>query len=173
MPRPPEFKLPRRPDRTWWWAVAASAMVHLLILSVRATDWFWSEGTPPEVRFIPLQPVLPQVDMPSRRPPIPAPEPQRRRRSDLPPPVAREPERPPSDVTEADRPGVPLAPRDSGGVAVEPPGPDAPRGIPRLRPQLGEGKLWVTPLPLAPQELAQRLTRTHYELVDSAVSEIV
>jgi hypothetical protein len=45
--------------------------------------------------------------------------------------------------------------------------------VPRLRPAIGEGKLWVRPLPLAPQELAQRLTRSHYELIDSAVSAIV
>jgi hypothetical protein len=47
------------------------------------------------------------------------------------------------------------------------------QSVPLLRPSLGAGKLWVRPLPLAPRELAQRLSRSHYELVDSAVSEIV
>jgi hypothetical protein len=146
--------------------------VHVLLLSIRATDWFWSEGTPPEVTFIPLQPLLPQVEMPYREP-RPEPTAPRRRRPDVPPPVAQEPDRPPSDVAAAEPPGIPDTPRDTGGVPVIPPGPDAPRGIPRLRPQLGDGRLWVQPLPLAPRELAQRLTRSHIELVDSAVSEIV
>jgi hypothetical protein len=43
----------------------------------------------------------------------------------------------------------------------------------RLRPARGEGKLWVQPLPLAPKQLAQRLTRSHIELIDSAVTVIV
>lgn len=170
MPRPPEFRLPRKRD-PWWWALAASVAVHVLLLSIRATDWFWSGGQPPEVTYIPLQPVLPQVDMPYRRPQAPAPTP--RRRPNLPPPVTRDPELPPSEVTAADRPGIPDAPRDTGGVPVVPPGPETPRGIPRLRPQFGDGRLWVQPLPLAPRELAQRLSRSHYELVDSAVSDIV
>jgi hypothetical protein len=172
LPPSPEFQLPPRRDRGWWWAIAISVLAHVLILSVRATDWFWAEGRPPEVRFIPLQPDLPQVDMPYRREPRPESQPRRPPR-EVTPPVAREPSREPAGEIAVEQPGVPQAPRDTAGEPVPVPGPDAPRGIARLRPRQGEGKLWVQPLPLAPQELAQRLTRSHLELVDSAVSEIV
>ena len=43
----------------------------------------------------------------------------------------------------------------------------------RLRPSLGEGGLWVRPLPVPPKDLAKRIARTHAELVDSAVTAIV
>jgi hypothetical protein len=45
--------------------------------------------------------------------------------------------------------------------------------IGRIGPGLAEGRLWVRPLPLPPQELAKRLEKTHVELVDSAVTAIV
>ena len=38
---------------------------------------------------------------------------------------------------------------------------------------MGEGKLWVHPLPAPPREIAQTLAQTHAQLVDSAVSAIV
>ncbi|HZI75479.1 MAG TPA: hypothetical protein VFD73_15945, partial [Gemmatimonadales bacterium] len=47
------------------------------------------------------------------------------------------------------------------------------RPVPRIGPGLAEGKLWVRPLPLPPRELAQRLSRSHAALVDSAVTSIV
>ncbi len=59
---------------------------------------------------------------------------------------------------------------DTGGPAPR------PRAIPpigRIGPGLAQGRLWVRPLPLPPRELAQRLTRTRAELVDSAVTSIV
>lgn len=59
---------------------------------------------------------------------------------------------------------------DTGTVA---PGPGVRRGVARLSPALGEGKLWVRPLPLPPRELARAVTRSHVELVDSAVTAIV
>lgn len=43
----------------------------------------------------------------------------------------------------------------------------------RIGPALGDGRLWVRPLPLPPKELARRIERTHAELVDSAVTAIV
>jgi hypothetical protein len=43
----------------------------------------------------------------------------------------------------------------------------------RIGPGLAEGRLWVRPLPLPPQELAQRLTRSRAQLLDSAVTSIV
>ncbi len=62
---------------------------------------------------------------------------------------------------------VPMAPPQAPGAAARP-------GAPlRLGPARGQGTLWVQPLPLPPRELAQRLSRSHIELVDSAVSAIV
>lgn len=43
----------------------------------------------------------------------------------------------------------------------------------RIAPGLAGGKLWVEPLPLPPKELAQRLQRSHAELVDSAVTATI
>lgn len=171
MSAPPEFRFPTRRDRSWGWAIALSVVAHVLLLSLRASDWFWADGTPPTVNLIQLNPDLPQVDMPFVRDRPPRAE--RRRTPPTEVPVTDQPDRPPAEVAAAEPPGLPFAPRDTGGVAVETPTVDAPRGIPRLRPRLGDGRLWVQPLPLPPQELAQRLTRTHIELVDSAVSEIV
>lgn len=58
-------------------------------------------------------------------------------------------------------------------VVPTPGPPGAGAGPGRLGPARGEGTLWVQPLPLPPRELAQRLSRSHIELVDSAVSAIV
>ncbi len=43
----------------------------------------------------------------------------------------------------------------------------------RIGPRLGDGRLWVRPLPVPPKELATRLGKSHVELVDSAVNVIV
>jgi hypothetical protein len=43
----------------------------------------------------------------------------------------------------------------------------------RIGPGLAQGRLWVRPLPLPPRELAQRLSRSRAELLDSAVTSIV
>lgn len=169
MRRPPEFTLPRR--REWsWWALVASVVAHVLLLSLRAS-WFWSEGTPPDVTLITLEPGIAVVDMPYREPAA-APRASRRPPEEIDAPVS--PGAPaPAEQVAAGAPGGPTpTPRDTAG------GPAAPEGtgrrtVPRLRPSYGEGVLWVRPLPLPPGELAQRLTRSHYELVDSAVSEIV
>jgi hypothetical protein len=49
--------------------------------------------------------------------------------------------------------------------------PRTPAG--RIGPALGDGRLWVRPLPLPPRALARRLRPSHVELVDSAVTAIV
>lgn len=65
---------------------------------------------------------------------------------------------------------VQRAPAESVSAAPD----SAPRpGVRRIGPAMGEGKLWVRPLPAPPRELAQTLAQTHAELVDSAVSAIV
>lgn len=79
------------------------------------------------------------------------------------------------------QPDLTIEPRvvrsDTGTLAPVRPPPGAtpePRpGMARIGPARGQGTLWVQPLPLAPRALAQRLSRTHLELVDSAVSAIV
>jgi len=43
----------------------------------------------------------------------------------------------------------------------------------KLVPDLGDGRLWVRPLPLPPKELAKRLDKSNAELVDSAVTQII
>jgi hypothetical protein len=147
--------------------------VHAVILSVKAVGWFWAGGVPPEVQYVQLTTDLPQVDM-TYRPPLPPPSRERRGPERQPVPAAPDIPAPRApEVVAAEQPGIPSASRDTGGVPVEVPSSVTPRGIPRLRPLIGEGKLWVQPLPFAPQELAQRLTRSHYELVDSAVTDIV
>ena len=59
---------------------------------------------------------------------------------------------------------APAATADSGSGTV---------GARRIAPGLAGGKLWVEPLPLPPKELAQRLQRSHVELVDSAVTATI
>jgi hypothetical protein len=53
------------------------------------------------------------------------------------------------------------------------PPPAGAGGVARIGPGLGNGALWVRPLPLPPKELAQRLQRSHVELTDSAVKATV
>lgn len=78
-------------------------------------------------------------------------------------PLRLEPDR--IDTTTPVRP-EPLAPTPPDSVVR--PGPAG-----RIGPALGDGRLWVRPLPLPPKELAQRIERSHAELVDSAVTAIV
>jgi len=77
-------------------------------------------------------------------------------------------------------PPVRVAPVDTAHpprqIASVPPPDSSP--LPRTRagrigPALGDGRLWVRPLPLPPKQLAARLGRSHAELVDSAVTAIV
>ena len=81
-----------------------------------------------------------------------------------------EPERveaPPVEVP----PSAPVAePADTPAT----PAPARPQRTVRIGPALGEGKLWIRPLPAPPREIARELVgRSHVELVDSAVSAIV
>jgi hypothetical protein len=83
------------------------------------------------------------------------------RRTPLPPqePVDRDTATPP-----APEPLLPITP-DSAAAARTPAG--------RIGPALGDGRLWVRPLPLPPRSLAERLRPGHVDLVDSAVTAIV
>jgi hypothetical protein len=73
----------------------------------------------------------------------------------------------PEDTAATRRPPEPyqVPPPDTGGVPRSP--------VARIGPALGDGRLWVRPLPLPPRELAKRLQPSHAELVDSAVTAIV
>lgn len=145
-----------------WLAFGVSLAVHSLLFLV-VIEGYLPEVERPRTGLIIL--------------PVPAPEPERatptpfyvprqargqgRAHVPLPPANPRPPEQgaPP-------RPEVvyPVSP-DTGGV------PRSPVG--RIGPALGDGRLWVRPLPLPPRELAKRLSPTHGELVDSAVTAIV
>ncbi len=167
---PPKLRLPRAPR---WPAVAivASTLVHSLLL------FGWIEGRVPVLPHRPgaLIVLLPPaegpqvVTMPFRiphpigpagsgtvgaRPPRPALPP---RRAEV---VAAlpEPERPPPRVRT-----------DTGSTPAE----RRRAAIGLIGPGLAQGRLWVRPLPLPPKELAERLTKSHTELVDSAVTAIV
>lgn len=147
--------------RRRWLALGISAAAHSLLFFVVI------RGTPPRIAqrgplFIPLpipeqeqdrmRPTRyydPRVDqgMGDRRTPLPPVRPAR------PDTVAPVPES--------------LLPRTPDSMAV----PRSPVG--RIGPAMGDGRLWVRPLPLPPRALAERLQGSHVELVDSAVTAIV
>jgi hypothetical protein len=90
-----------------------------------------------------------------------------------PAPPVRQPRRLPERpaVPEVVIPQLRLQPADTG---LRRPSPAPSRGpVGRIGPGLGEGVLWVRPLPLPPRELAQRLRKTHVDLVDSAVTATI
>jgi hypothetical protein len=173
---PPRFELRLAPRARWpWIAILASVLVHSALL------FGWVTGRLPTVPRLPHQLIVlappsdgtDQVPMrfePPRamtrndRAPGESPQGTRARpavRPELPPPsrpVPALPERQPRAVA-AD---TGSAPRRSW---LEPPG--------RIGAGLGEGQLWVRPLPLPPRELAERLTQNRAQLVDSAVTAIV
>jgi hypothetical protein len=60
-------------------------------------------------------------------------------------------------------------PVDTGSAAASRPPPP----VELIGPGLADGRLWVRPLPLPPRDLAKRLSKSHTELVDSAVTAIV
>ena len=176
MPPPFEFHLRKRPP--WpWIAVTVSIVVHSLLL------FGWVTGRLPDIPRLPRQLIV-------ISPPADGPE-QTSMRYQLPERVGEQgtsevpaPRRPPGErrlrATRPELPPVPEAvtvlpkpetrelPQSDSGSA-----PTPVARASRIGPGLAEGRLWVRPLPLPPRELAQRLTRTKAELLDSAVSAIV
>ena len=88
--------------------------------------------------------------------------------------------------------GAPPAPLDAGAALDAGGAPAPPPGIPAagaaasgdtgsrparaaagIRPQYGDGSVWVEPYPETPAALADRVRRSHGQLVDSAVTAIV
>ncbi len=176
MPRPLDLSgLPREPRRRPWAAIALSAAAHLALFL-----FGWIEGRLPDLpRRAPQIVILtppggaPEaVEMTYRRGGGLAGPQGRAATPGLEPERALEPRRPaappPRESAPDDR--VLLPPPDTGGLPAPAAGPPL---IGRIGPGLAEGRLWVRPLPLPPKELAQRLERTHADLVDSAVTAIV
>ena len=173
MPRPFDLQLPKRP-RWPWIAIAASVLVHVLLL------FGWVTGRLPDVPQLPRQLIV--LAQPAEGPErintpyqVPAPTGRRERPQSRRPTEGRRPDRPelparPEAVRVLPSPPTPEPPRaDTGSV----PAARAPVRATRIGPGLADGRLWVRPLPLPPRELAQRLSRSRAELLDSAVSAIV
>jgi hypothetical protein len=169
-----EFHLRKRPP--WpWIAVAASILVHILLL------FGWITGRLPDVPRFPRQLIV--ISQPADGPE------QTTMRYQLPELVGEQgtaevptPRRGTARA-RATRPELPTAP-EAVTVLPKPETRDPPEAdsastpaavarASRIAPGLAEGRLWVRPLPLPPQELAQRLSRSRAVLLDSAVSAIV
>jgi hypothetical protein len=171
--QPRNLWLPR-PKRWRAWAIAISAAVHALLFLVKVGAYLPPGKLPPALVYL-LPPGAEgqrAFDMPYREPggaadrgrstgitprpqqePTPVPEPEVVQPAPVAPPV----------VVQQELTPVPPARVDSGR------GP----GVRRIGPAMGEGKLWVRPLPAPPQEIAQTLAQTNAQIVDSAVSAIV
>ena len=156
----PELWLPR--SRRWpVWAIGLSVAVHVVfILLFRAEAYVPRLPPRPSTNVILLAPPEAErreVFMPfGGAPALPRTAPRIAVRATI-----------PDNLPEPDTAGLDFPP-----VTVVDSGPYR-RSIGRIAPSLAGGGLWVRPLPLPPQELAQRLTRSHEELVDSAVTAIV
>jgi hypothetical protein len=171
--RPP-FDLRPPKVRPWpWIAVLASVVAHSILL------FGWVGGRLPSVPPLPRQLIVlaepaqghDQVPMRYALPQVVG---ERRVR---PPPRVRsgQSERTGSRPVLPNRPVVPVLPQPRPPVSADTGSrpPREPAMVGRIGPGLAEGRLWVRPLPLPPRELAQRLTKSRAELLDSAVTVIV
>jgi hypothetical protein len=167
LPRHPEHLF--APRQRWpWLAIAASVVVHSLLL------FCWIEGRQP---ILPRRPSQLIVLAPPAEGPAAVPMPYRVPRAegsagpgitgDRPSPPAPRPR--PQSVAELPEPVVTPPNPDTGRAPAPGPRP----AIGRIGAGLADGRLWVRPLPLPPKELAQRLSKSHVALVDSAVTAIV
>jgi hypothetical protein len=168
---PPDLGRLRRRGRTPWVAIGVSAAAHAALLLFGRIH-----GRLPEIPRRPAQIVVlaPPAEGPREVPMVLRRGEEPTGRSGRGPVPARTPPRPEPElpVVVEERALPPESePVDTGSA---PAAPRQPAMIGRIGPSLAEGRLWVRPLPLPPQELAERLTRQkHAELVDSAVDAIV
>jgi len=169
LPRRVEIALP--PRRRWpWIAIAASVAVHSLLL------FGWVGGRRPTM---PRRPSELIVLTPPAQGPTAVPMPFQLPRANGPagPGIAGErPTRPalrprpqPEPVAVLPEPRPLPVPVDTGSA----PAPTRRAPAELIGPGLADGRLWVRPLPLPPKDLAKRLSKSHVELVDSAVTAIV
>lgn len=176
MPARFDVNLPKRAP--WpWMAIAASVVVHCLLL------FGWVTGRLPDVPRLPRQLIVlsPGTEGAEQAlPPYRAASLIGERGARALEPGRRRPFQP-----RVARPELPTR-REAVSVLPPPTKPEPPRidldraptaraqaQIGRIGPGLAEGRLWVRPLPLPPRELAQRLSRSRAQLVDSAVTAIV
>jgi hypothetical protein len=166
---------PPRERRFPWVAAAVSLAAHLPLFLVVIGAWLppLPPALPERVVLIPLGAEGNRaVEMVLDQQPAGGPA-QREERtagvSRLPRVETGPPEEPPPIEPAPDAPAVVARP----SPVVAPEAGPAARGHGRIGPSLGDGKLWVRPLPLPPGELARAVTRSHAELVDSAVTAIV
>jgi hypothetical protein len=174
--RPPfDLRLPQR--RPWpWIAIAISVVVHSVLL------FGWVGGRLPSIPPLPRQLIV--LSAPSEghhQFPMHFDRPQtmgEQRPRDLPQARRGGAARPPARPALPNRPKPVAALPEPARAAPQPADTGAPplraeARVGRIGPGLAEGKLWVRPLPLPPQELAQRLSKSRAQLVDSAVTAIV
>jgi hypothetical protein len=164
--RPLELRPPL--ERGWPWpAIIASVAVHSLLLFGYVSGRLPVLPPRPPQLVVLLPPVEgPRaVELPFREAPPNAGQPQAPARR----PARRLPERP--TVPEVAIPQLDVPAADSSAARATVPATRGP--VARIGPGLGEGVLWVRPLPLPPRELAQRLRKSHTELVDSAVTATI
>ncbi len=158
MARLPDLQFPQQ-RRQPWLVLAASIALHLglLALLLFGTHVPQMAVTSARVRLSPL-PVVDTRSHASRRAPT-------EDRTATPMVVPRH--LPPASAGAVDTGSSPATPATHDA--------DARRSTPfaRLGPARASGTVWVRPLPLAPRELAARLSRSHSELADSAVTAII
>jgi hypothetical protein len=173
--RPPlDLRLPKR--RPWpWLAIGASVVLHTVLL------FGWVGGRLPSVPRLPRQLIVlsppegsPEVSMQYQLPRA-ATQPSRQESSDS---RRRNLTRRPLPTAATNRPRTVAAlpekkPEPTAADTGSSPRLRSPAPLGRIGPGLADGKLWVRPLPLPPRELAQRLSGTQAQLVDSAVTAIV
>lgn len=166
--RLPELDL-RGHRRLRWPALLVSLAVHAILVLTLKVNGHWPESLPRDhvIALLPPAQRTPAVEMRYA--------PRRGAAAALPTP--QQEARPPA--TPAERAAAPPA----VGAAANLPavgGPAPPDSLPQVAPVYGRvgpayagGELWVRALPLAPEELARRLDRSHAELMDSAVTAVV
>ncbi len=170
-PQPPSsLFLPR--ERRWSWiAIAVSLAFHAAIFLIRTGAFVAPRDQVDRIILVPLGTEGPRAVEMKYRDPSGGGTRSRTRTSgisQLPrPETGPTPEQPPVRDTVVAAVPEPAAP----DTALAEPG--RPRGRVHVGPALGEGKLWVRPLPLPPQDLARAVVRTRAEIADSVVTLIV
>jgi hypothetical protein len=175
LPLPPrQLFLPRR-KRWSFWAIALSVALNALIILIPVNPWLVPPRLPPAILVI-----IPPGSEGSRAVELRFEEPGGAARKGRAAGITPRPEEPAPAPEPVPVQQPPPAPAELAPVPVRPAPAESVGTTDTLRarlyrigPALGEGKLWVRPLPAPPRELAEALTRTHLQLVDSAVAAIV